>query len=190
MALLLVAGGGAQSQETTDLPSPDVTVSILIVDIAQVRSRATAYLSIREETERGRDLINAVYQQRLAGLQTRSDDLTDLELSLTSDSFQQQVAALEREAIELETRRRQNFAALESLRQEASAAVDVELNAVLAILLGNHSAFYILNQQSALVWPEAANVTTEAIDLLNERLPSVNFEINIRQDGAPEQQNR
>ena len=153
--------------------------TILIVDIARVRSTALAYQSIQQETERVRDLVNSIYQDRLNDLQGERDDLLDRERELTTQEFQSAIADLERRAVDLENKRRQNFANLERRRQEASNIADIQLNSVLANLLRRQGATYILNQQSALVWPDAANVTDQAIDLLNQVLPSVSFNANF-----------
>ena len=150
--------------------------------MARVRSTASAYVSIQQETERGRDVINDIYQQRLAALQARSNTLLEQEAGLISEEVQAQIAELESQSIELETRRRSNLALLERRRLEASNVADIQLNSVLATLLREAQASYILNQQSALVWPDASNVTDRAIDLMNERVPSVSFEINISED--------
>ena len=157
-------------------------LDILVLDVARVRSTASAYVSIQQETERGRDVINDIYQQRLAALQARSNTLLEQEAGLISEEVQAQIAELESQSIELETRRRSNLALLERRRLEASNVADIQLNSVLATLLREAQASYILNQQSALVWPDASNVTDRAIDLMNERVPSVSFEINISED--------
>lgn len=168
-------GGADADQASGDLEEPQF--SVLIVDVAQVRSSAAAYISIQQETERVRDLVNQLYQERLVGLETNRDDLLSREELLPPDEFRIQIAALEEEAIDLEAARRQNFTRLERRRQEAIAQVDARLNEILAELLVQSGGAYILNQQSVLVWPEAANVTAQAIVLLDQRIPFVNFEI-------------
>ena len=94
-------------------------------------------------------------------------------------AFQERLSSLEQRAVDLESKRRENFANLENRRQEASTAADIQLNIVLANLLRENEATYILNQQSALVWPDSANMTEIAIDRLNQRLPSVGFKVNL-----------
>ena len=160
------------------------TWNILIVDIARVRSTASAYQSIQQETERVRDLVNSIYQERLNDLQGERDLLIDRESELTAQEFQAAIANLERRAVDLESKRRQNFSNLERRRQEASNVADTQLNAVLAGLLRQLQASYILNQQSALVWPDAANVTDQAIERLNKLLPSVSFNANFDPEGS------
>ena len=126
-----------------------------------------------------RDLVNQLYQERLIGLEANRKDLLARDTLLPSDGWNSQIAALEEEAIDLEAARRQNFTHLERRRQEAIEEVDARLNKILAELLVESGGAYILNQQSVLVWPDAANVTDQAIILLDEQIPSVNFKITL-----------
>ena len=167
---------------TAETTRADMQTDILIVDVARVRSTANAYISIQTETERVRDVVNEVYQERLAALQAERDVLVTQEFDLEPDEFQTEIARLEQRAIDLETRRRRNFSILERRRQEANLAVDSQLNAVLTEILEELEANYILNQQSALIWPNAANVTDLAVERLNARLSAVNFQVNIQVD--------
>jgi len=195
LGLFFIGAGLAQAQDTAEEPVEDepqlteASFEILIVDITQVRSSAAAYISIQQETERVRDLVNDLYQERLNSLETNRDDVLSREELLPPDEFRSQIAALEEEAIDLEASRRQNYTRLERRRQEAIAQVDRRLNEILAELLVQSGAAYVLNQQSALVWPEAANVTQQAIILLDQRIPFVNFEITPPEgQGLPEGQ--
>jgi len=184
---LCVVGGSfllglAKAQEgdvEAEAASPSVQIDILIVDVARIRSTADAYISIQSETERVRDVVNDLYQERLANLQQERDLLVTQEFDLEPEDFQAQIVTLEQRAIDLEANRRMSFSSLERRRQEANVAVDIQLNSVLADLLEGYGASYILNQQAALVWPDAANVTEEAVSLLNERLAFVNFEVSL-----------
>ncbi len=185
LSLLVSQGTWSQAvgQDPSGQPEASATLEtvfpILIVDVAEVRASASAYSSIQRETERARDVINAAYETRLARLQAVRNDLLGQEGSLSPEAFQTQTSALERQAIDLENSRRRNFALIESRRQQASGVVDAQLNAVLTDLLLEAGATYMLNQQSALIWPDAVNVTAAAIDQLNQRVPAISFQIDI-----------
>ena len=169
----------SEAQLDEDGNRSEFKLNILIVDIARVRSTASAYQSIQQETERVRDLVNSIYQERLADLQDERDDLISRETGIRAEEFRASIADLERRAVDLENKRRQNFANLEKRRQEASNIADIQLNSVLARILRQSGASYILNQQSALVWPDSANVTIQAVELLDQVLPSVSFNANF-----------
>ena len=174
---------GSDSIGESTVVGSEFRLDILVVNIAQVRSTATAYTSIQAETERVRDLINTAYQDLLQDLERQRDALLADELDLFPEDFRLQTAELEQAAIDLEGKRRQNLSSLERRRQEILQIVDSRLNIVLTTLLQEAGATYIINQQSALVWPEAANVTDQAIRLLNEQLSQINFEVDLRIEG-------
>lgn len=157
----------------------DQNIDILVINIAEVQSKASAYLSIQAETERTRDLINAAYQERLARLQGRRNELLDQEGSLTSEEFQDQITALEDRAIDLENSRRRNLGIIEAQRQDLLGIVGVQLTSIYERILEESQASFLFNQQSVLVAPPGAYITDLAIERLNELLPAINFEINI-----------
>ncbi len=180
-----VVDSGASRQSTASA-SLETVFPILIVDVAEVRASASAYISIQRETERARDVINAAYEMRLARLQAARDDLVGREGSLLPEEFQAQTSALERQAIDLENSRRRNFALIESRRQQASGIVDSQLEGVLNDLLLETGAIYMLNRQSVLIWPDAVNVTATAVAQLNQRVPAISFEIDISDVAEPD----
>jgi len=157
----------------------DQNIDILVINIAEVQSKASVYLSIQAETERTRDLINAAYQERLARLQGRRNELLDHEGSLTSEEFQDQIMALEDRAIDLENSRRRNLGIIEAQRQDLLGIVGVQLTSIYERILEESQASFLFNQQSVLVAPPGAYITDLAIERLNELLPAINFEINI-----------
>ncbi|MGB0786107.1 MAG: OmpH family outer membrane protein [Alphaproteobacteria bacterium] len=157
----------------------DQHIDILVINIAEVQSKASVYLSIQAETERTRDLINAAYQERLARLQGRRNELLDHEGSLTSEEFQDQIMALEDRAIDLENSRRRNLGIIEAQRQDLLGIVGVQLTSIYERILEESQASFLFNQQSVLVAPPGAYITDLAIERLNELLPAINFEINI-----------
>ena len=157
----------------------DQNIDILVINIAEVQSKASAYLSIQAETERTRDLINAAYQERLARLQGRRNELLDQEGSLTSEEFQDQITALEDRAIDLENSRRRNLGIIEAQRQDLLGIVGVQLTSIYERILEESQASFLFNQQSVLVAPPGAYITDLAIERLNELLPAINFDINI-----------
>ena len=182
--LCLLGSPRAGAQDTNLFTPYDAgSHDILILDVGRVRANALAYQSIQLETERVRDLLNALYQEHLANLQARRNALIEQETNLNAETYNVEIAGLEQRAIELEGNRQQNFATVERRRQEALNIADIQLNAVMAGLLKETGARYVLNQQSALVWPDIVNVTEEAIARLNQLLPSVGFTIEVREEG-------
>lgn len=177
---LLALPWAAKAQEEVQEPAVGApTYEVLVIDLSAVVSQATAYTSIQEETERGRDFVNQTYEDLLRNLQSEGDALRARELDMTQEEFLAQSADLEARALALEQKRQENIQILERRRREAIVLVDRELASVLSTVVEEMGALYILSKQVVVIWPEGADVTARVIAMLDERLPSVNFKLNL-----------
>ena len=163
--------GGA---ELTPAPEDELG-DILVVNMARILTEASAYTAIQGETERVRGLIDEAYQQRLNALQAEGETLRGQELDMDQDEFDQRRRSLEARAEQLQFKRQENIGKLEAGRTQAIALVDQRLNAVFAQLIEETGASYIFNMQVLVLWPEANDVTSRAVVMLNEVLPTVSF---------------
>ena len=145
--------------------------------MTRILTEAGAYISIQAETERVRALIDVAYEERLTLLQQEVEALRDQELEMDQEGFDVAVRALESQAETLQFNRQDNITSLETGRSRAISLVDQRLEAVLDQILQEAGASYIFSQQVLIVWPQSADVTDRAIELMDAALPTVNFNV-------------
>jgi outer membrane protein len=146
---------------------------ILIIDMDKIRRDASGFRSLQSQMDDRR----SAYQSKL---QVKEQELreADLELSqqrtiLSASAFSQKRKELERQIAALQQDVRQTRASMEALFKEGMAKLQKVLVEIVAEIARERDADLVLTKsQVVLVKPEL-EITDQALERLNEKLPSV-----------------
>ncbi|MEJ6398208.1 OmpH family outer membrane protein [Yoonia sp. 208BN28-4] len=165
MAMLLA--GQAVAQDTAPTPAPS---SVLIID-NDVLFLNTAYgQRILSELDAAAQLVQAENDRIVAELVAEESSLTDRRPTMAPDVFRAEAAAFDAKAQEL---RRERDAARDDLvarRSAERAAFFDRVHPIIGRLMLERNASVVLDRRSVFLAVGSADITQDAIALVNETL--------------------
>ncbi len=170
LSMVLVANEAlAQEQPTSVVPA----LPIAIVDMKAVRQKSTAMESVRAQITEYRSGFQSQIQQEEEQLRAANQELARQRSILSAEAFAEErkkfetrLAAVQR----LVQKRRQE---LDQLRDVAMVDIQSSLNTVIAEIASERGVVLVLQREQTVLAARALEITTEVIDRLNKKIPTV-----------------
>lgn len=161
----------------------DPLAAVLIVDAQSVIRESQAVLSLRTGIEVRRQALQQELLTRQEALRTEEESLINRRDQMSPEAFaeerrrfQQRVATLQRDA-------QIRSSSLDRLYASGFTQVEKELQAVVEEIVDERGARLVLNRTAVISFDTSLDITAEALQRLNSRLPTVTLPDNA--DQAP-----
>ena len=152
---------------------------VIVIDTNRIMREAKVVVEIARQVEAIGARYGREFKAAEARLRQEDQALTDQRSLLSKEADKAKVQALREKLAELRTRAQRQRTALDRARSEAVRKVQGRLVSVARELAGKVGANIVI-QKAALVWAdgEALEFTEDALERLNEVLPSVTIEVS------------
>ena len=149
---------------------------VLIIDMDKIRRDASGFRSLQSQIDERRTAYQSELQVKEQELREADLELSQQRTILTASAFSQKRKELEQQIAALQQDVRQTRASMEALFKEGMTQLQKELVEIVTEIAQERSADLVLTKsQVVLVKPEL-EITDQALERLNEKLPSVSLE--------------
>jgi outer membrane protein len=162
------------------LPTP----VILIVDMAQILQQAKAAKQVQSELNQQYNLYSKEVAKQEDELQKSSTELERQRTVMAPDAYNLRARELQQHYDELGKSVQAKRQALQLSLNEAMGKVKLAALGVVADIVKEHKANLVLEKQAVVYEPEGMDVTADAIQRLDKRLPSVPVNLPKLDTGA------
>jgi outer membrane protein len=162
------------------LPTP----VILIVDMAQILQQAKAAKQVQSELNQQYNLYSKEVAQQEDELQKSSTELERQRTVMAPDAYNLRARELQQHYDQLGKSVQAKRQALQLSLNEAMNKVKQAALEVVADIVKEHKANLVLEKQAVVYEPEGMDVTADAIQRLDKRLPSVPVNLPKLDTGA------
>ena len=152
---------------------------VIVVDTNRIMREAKAVVEIARQVEAIGARYGSEFKAAEARLRQEDQALTNQRGLLNKEAYKAKVQELRERLAQLRTKAQRQRTALDRARSEALRKVQVQLLRVSRDLAGKLGANVVI-QKAALVWADdkALEFTEDALERLNEALPSVTIELS------------
>lgn len=154
------------------LPTPQ----ILVIDINYVMSNSTAMQGIQSQLEEEQGGLEREMQQREEQLREQDQALTRQRSVLSSEAFEERRQQLEQQFSEFQWEFAEKIEGMDETYADAVGQIEFELIKIADELASEHGANLVMPKSTLLLVHEDFDKTNQALERLNERLPSVSLQ--------------
>jgi len=178
IGLLTVPSGSwlALAQDTNATPQIDPIV-IIVVDFQGVVRRSSAARSIQEQVGAVQQSYQSQYQDLEVQLRGMENELAELRGTLSEDEFVVRRQEFEREVTERQREAQFQRTRLDEALNQSMALVRSTALEVIAEFADEAGAGLVLNKADIILSNRDLDRTSDVLDELNRRLPTVNVDV-------------
>lgn len=163
------AVGPALAQE---LPTP----KIMVIDLNYVMTNSTAMQGIQNQVDEAESTLESQMQERESELRAQDEALSQDRGQLSGEDFEERRRQLEEEFAQYQRQFAERLEGMDETYAEAVGEIEVELLRIADELASEHGANMVMPKSTLLLVHEDFDRTEEALEQLNERLPSVSID--------------
>jgi Skp family chaperone for outer membrane proteins len=171
LAVAVLAGtfaGAGKAQGQTAASS-----KILVVDLQRALRDAAAVRSLQQEIEDKRQALETRIREQEAELREQENSLMERRPNLTDEEFANERGVLESRAATYQKEIQETKLQLDRLYATSMSQVQDALNEVIAEIAKERQADLVLSKTMVMITHADLDITDEALQRLNSRLPSV-----------------
>lgn len=173
MAVLLgMLAAPAAAQRAAGVP-----MSMIIVDIQQAQRESLPGKALAGQRDKYQQNFQTEFNAARQALQRSDQELAKQKGTMPQDAYDQKVKALELQVVAFQNRTQKAVRALEKSTDVAMAEL---MNAILTItgeIAAEMGANLVLPKQQVVLHEPRMDVTSQVIERLNRKLPTVNFPV-------------
>ncbi|CAA7617345.1 Outer membrane protein [Candidatus Terasakiella magnetica] len=176
----MVCGGASSAMAENKMATP----VIIIVDVQQAQRESVAGKSLMVQRDKYQQNFQAEFNAARQHLQTSDQELAKQKGAVAQDVYDQRVKALEQQVVAFQRRTQVAVRALEKSTDTASSEL---MNIILSItgeLAGEVGATLVLPKQQVVLHEPKMDVTSQVIERLNRRLPTITFPVPVVDESA------
>lgn len=166
LSLAAAAPGPAVAQQ---LPTPQ----ILVIDLNYVMSNSAAMQGIQRRLEEEQGGLEREMQQREQQLREQDQALSRQRTVLSSEAFEERRQQLEQQFAQYQWEFAERIEGMDETYAEAVGRVELELVRIADELASELGANMVVPKSTLLLVHESFDRTNQALERLNQRLPSV-----------------
>lgn len=161
-------------------PAPTVaqqlpTAQILVIDLNYVMANSTALQGIQERLEQEQSGLEQQMQQREEELREQDQALSRQRTVLSAEAFEERRQQLEQQFAQYQYQFAEQIETMDETYAEAVGQVEFELVRIADELASEHGANMVVPKSTLLLVHEDFDKTSQALERLNQRLPSVSL---------------
>lgn len=183
LGLLGTKTGLAQDAATS---SADESIVIIVVDFQSVVRRSLAAASIQEQVGAVQQNYQVQYQDLEERLRAMESELADLRGTLSEEEFVERRQEFEREVTERQREAQFQRTRLDEALNQSMALVRSTALEVIAEFADEAGAGLVLNKADIILSNRDLDRTSDVLDELNRRLPTVDVDVGLPADGEAE----
>jgi outer membrane protein len=152
-------------------------VSMIIVDIQQAQRESLPGKGLAGQRDKYQQNFQSEFNAARQALQRSDQELAKQKGTMPQEAYDQKVKALELQVVAFQNRTQK---AVRALEKSTDAAMAELMNAILTItgeIAAEMGANIVLPKQQVVLHEPRMDVTTQVIDRLNKKLPTVNFPV-------------
>lgn len=165
-ALLWAAATPAKAQD-------DGSLTIAIIDMQRILRDSLAVQTMQKEIDQLRDLYQAELRKKEEEIRQSDQELLRQRSVLTADVYAKKRQELEREVAGVQQEIREQRRGLDALFGQGMSQVRLELVDIVKEIATERGADLVLAKANVVLVRPDLEITTEALERLNERLESV-----------------
>jgi Skp family chaperone for outer membrane proteins len=174
-AIVMLAFGpaSAATAKSTGAKSQAPTAAILLVDSQEILRDSLAAKDIRRQIDAYRTRFQGEINKQEEGLRKDEAELKRQRAVLSADAFEQKRRAFEEKVTDVQRGIQERNQRLERALNQATDSLRRSLAPIFADIMKARGANLLLDQNQVLVGAVEMDVTKEAIQRLDQKLPSV-----------------
>lgn len=175
LSVNLAAGAGslvAGTAAAQELPTP----KIMVIDLNYVMSNSTAMQGIQNQVDEAEAELESQMQEQEGNLRAQDEALSQQRAELSDEAFEERRRKLEEEFAQYQRQFAERVEGMDETYTEAVGEVEVELLRIADELASEAGANMVMPKSTLLLVHEDFDRTEEALERLNERLPSVSID--------------
>jgi Skp family chaperone for outer membrane proteins len=182
IAVLAVWGVGPALPRAQDAETPPAAAEVrpsetLVIDFQAVVRESMAAESVQAQVSGLREAYQAEFGQIEEDLRAIEQELTEARDQLPEAEFLERRRQFERRITEAQRRAQERRAVLDRALDEAMGQVRSTLIDIVAEIAGDRGARIVLNKTQTVLSDRTLDITGEALDRLDARLPTVEVDL-------------
>ena len=154
-----------------ELPAP----KIMVIDLNYVMTNSTAMQGIQNQVDEAEAELESQMQEQGRNLRAQDEALSQQRSELSDEDFEERRRTLEEEFSRYQRDFAERLEGMDETYAEAVGEVEVELLRIADELASESGANIVMPKSTLLLVHEDFDRTAQALERLNERLPSVSI---------------
>jgi len=151
------------------------TAQILVIDLNYVMANSTALQGIQERLEQEQSGLEQQMQSREEQLREQDQALSRQRTVLSAEAFEERRQQLEQQFAQYQWEFAEKIEDMDETYAEAVGQIEFELVRIADELASEHGANMVVPKATLLLVHEDFDKTNQALERLNQRLPSVSL---------------